>query len=141
MGRNRKVSAIHKALNHVLQGVRKSPRTTPCTLLTAYLAVSHPSFPIPTSLSPSSSIPKSRVTPIGSITDSQNKGENTEVKTLAHILQLLFKLFCFPFSSEDQPHSQSMLSSQTRHLKHRSSSSSCKCSLGQHCAAVESGMN
>lgn len=128
-------------------GSKEQPKTrsAPCTLLAAHLAVSHPSFPLPTSFSPSFSIPKSqilslksRVTPMGSIEDSQNRGKNTEVKALLHILQLLFKLFCFPFSSEDRPCSHSVLSSQTRHLKPRSSPSSCKCSLGQRCAAVES---
>lgn len=104
MGRNRKVSAVHKALNHVLQGVSKEdPKDQVCSLynpdcLPCFLTPFLPHESLSSSSIPTSQVlsPKSRVTPMGSITDSQNKGEDTEVKTVVNNLQLLFKLFVSP---------------------------------------------
>lgn len=114
---------MHKALNHVLQGVRKEePKDQVCSLYTPYCLpyCLTPFLPLPDECLPiflhsqvTDSVAQEQGDLMGSITDSQNKGENIEVKTLVHALQLLFKLFCFPFSSEHQPHSHSVLSSQT----------------------------
>lgn len=144
MERNRKASAVHKPLNHVLQGVRNSPRTRvyPLYTLACLPCCLKPFLPFTLSLCPSSSFPTLKILSPKSLQahlQTHKTRESTKVKTVFTNFSCPSN-FCSSSSTEDQLH-QLLCGVQKHNTSSTGPTQAAANAAGQCCPALESGMN